>query len=102
MVLAIIMPLMFAYIVGGGALSNPNLPVMVWLGWVPLTAPVMMLVRLATGVTWWEVLLSWGLLMLTARIILGFAGRMYRLGVLHDGGRSGWKLWMQWIKGHER
>jgi ABC-2 type transport system permease protein len=102
MVMAIIMPLMFAYIVGSSALGNPTLPIMVWLGWIPLTSPVMMLVRLATGVTWWEALLSWGLLMLTARFILGIAGRMYRLGVLHDGGRSGWKLWVHWIKGDDR
>lgn len=99
MVLAIIMPLMFAYMVGGGALSNPDLPIFLWLGWVPFTSPVMMLVRLATGVAIWEAVLSWLVLLVTARLVLGLAGRIYRRGVLHGGGLSGWKLWGKWIKG---
>lgn len=102
MVFAIIMPLMFAYLAGGGALSNPDLPVFTWLGWIPLTSPVMMLVRLATGVSIWEALLSWMLLMLTAWFVMKLAGRVYRLGVLHGGNGSGWRLWSKWIKGHVR
>ena len=59
----------------------------------------MMLVRLATGVAIWEALLSWVVLLVTARLVLGLAGRIYRRGVLHGGGLSGWKLWGKWMKG---
>jgi len=102
MVVAIILPLMFAYMAGGGAMSNPDVPVFTWLGYIPLTAPVIMLVRLAIGVAWWEAVLSWCLLILTARLVLGLAGRIYRNGVLHDGGKSVWKLWIQWMRKDER
>ena len=87
MVVPIIMPLMFAYIVGSGALANPEMPVFTALSWFPLTSPVMMLVRVAVGVPLWEVIGSGLLLLVTARGVLWVAGRAYRHGVLHTGAR---------------
>ena len=100
MVMPIIMPLMFAYIIGSGAMANPEMGALTWLSWFPLTSPVIMLVRVAVGVAWWEVVLSWVLLMLSARLVLGLAGRAYRYGVLHTGKSTGWTLLLQWIRGH--
>ena len=94
------MPLLFGYLAATMAIENPDLPILEWLGWFPLTSPVIMLVRIAGGVAIWEVVLSWVLLMLTARLVLGLAGRIYRFSVLHDGSRSGWKLLVQWVRGH--
>lgn len=102
MILPIIMPLFFSYFAATMAMENPDLPLLGWLGWLPLTSPVIMLVRVAGGVAIWEVVLSWLLLMLTARLVLGLAGRAYRFGILHDGSRSGWKLLWQWMSGHGR
>ena len=70
MVFPIILPLMFAYIVGSGALTNPEMGAFAFLSWFPLTSPVMMLVRVAVGVQTWEVVGSW-LLMHSARGVLG-------------------------------
>lgn len=100
MILPITAPLMFGYFAATMAVENPDLPILEWLGWFPLTSPVIMLVRIAGGVALWEVVLSWALLMLTARLTLGLAGRLYRFGVLHDGSRSGWKLLVHWMQGH--
>ena len=100
MVVPIIMPLMFAYFIGGGAMENPEMGALVGLSWFPLTSPVIMLVRVAVGAPLWEVALSWLLLMCTARLVLAMAGRAYRHGVLNDGSRTGWRLLLQWIKGH--
>mgnify|MGYP001394531437 FL=1 len=100
MVMAVLMPLMFAYIIGSGAMANPEMGALTWLSWFPLTSPVIMLVRVAVGVAWWEVVLSWVLLMLSARLVLALAGRAYRYGVLHTGKTSGWTLLLQWVRGH--
>ena len=102
MVVPIILPLMFAYVVGSGALQNPEMAAFTALSWFPLTSPVMMLVRVAVGVSLWEVIGSWLLLLLTARATLWLAGRIYRHGVLHDGSLTGWKLIAQWVRGHGR
>ena len=100
MVFPVIMPLMFSYVIGSGAMSNPEMDILPWLSWFPLTSPVIMLVRVAVGVAWWEVALSWLLLMLTARGVLALAGRAYRQGVLHNGNSTGWGLLRQWLQGH--
>lgn len=100
MVFPVTMPLMFSYVIGSGAMSNPEMGILPWLSWFPLTSPVIMLVRVAVGVAWWEVALSWLLLMLTARGVLALAGRAYRQGVLHDGKSTGWGLLRQWLQGH--
>ena len=54
MVFPIILPLMFAYIVGSSALTNPEMGAFAFLSWFPLTSPVMMLVRVAVGVPTWR------------------------------------------------
>lgn len=100
MVFPLIMPLFFAYIIGSGAMQNPEMGLFQGLSWFPLTSPVIMLVRVAVGAPIWEVALSWLLLLASARLTLGIAGRAYRFGVLHDGSKSGWKLLLQWVKGH--
>lgn len=102
MVFPIIMPLMFAYIIGAGAMENPEMASLVWLSWFPLTSPVIMLLRVAVGAPLWEVMLSWLLLMVTARLVLWMAGRAYRHGVLAGDSRTGWKLLLQWVRGHGR
>ena len=56
MVFPMIMLLMFAYIVGSSALTNPEMGAFSWLSWFPLTSPVMMLVRVAVGVPFWELI----------------------------------------------
>ena len=40
-------------------------------------------------------------LLVTARGVLWVAGRAYRHGVLHTGGKTGWKLLAQWVRGME-
>ena len=100
MVIPIILPLMFSYIIGSGAMENPEMNVLGILSWIPLTSPVIMLVRVAVGVPLWELALSWLLLLVTARLVLWIAGRAYRHGVLAGSSTSGWKLLLQWMRGH--
>ena len=102
MVFPLTMPLMLAYIIGSGALANPEMPVFTALSWFPLTSPVMMLVRVAVGVPLWEVIGSGILLLVTARLVLWVAGRAYRHGVLAGDSTSGWALLLQWVRGHGR
>ncbi len=102
MVFPLIMPLMFAYFFGLQAMENPDMAAFSWLSWFPLTSPVIMLIRVAVGVPFWELGLSVLLLFLTARLVLWVAGRAYRHGVLAGDSASGWALLLQWVRGHGR
>ena len=102
MVFPLTMPLMFAYVFGIQAMENPDMAAFSWLSWFPLTSPVIMLIRVAVGVPFWELGLSVLLLFLTARLVLWVAGRAYRHGVLAGDSASGWALLLQWVRGHGR
>jgi ABC-2 type transport system permease protein len=56
----------------------------------PFFSPTLMLVRLALGaVAWWEFVLTIGLMLLTILVLMVFAARLYRYGVLMYGQRPG-------------
>ena len=57
--LPIIMPLMLAIYVGFFAvIDNPHGTVSTLFSYIPLTSPIVMLMRIPFGVAWWELLIS--------------------------------------------
>ncbi|MFZ5552611.1 MAG: ABC transporter permease, partial [Bacteroidota bacterium] len=51
-------PLVFGFIVSEMALQNPESDTVFWTSMIPLTSPVVMMVRVAIGIPVWELLLS--------------------------------------------
>ena len=71
-----------------GILDAPNGGLARALGWFPLTAPIVMMLRLGTGqVPWWDVLVA--ILCLVAGVYLSVrvSGALFRLGLLMYGKR---------------
>ena len=58
LMLPAMLPLFAAYITAVMAIQNPEGQVAVIGSFVPLTAPILMLIRLPLGVAWWELVLS--------------------------------------------
>lgn len=59
-------------------------------GYLPEEGATLMLVRLALGtVAWWEFVLTIGLMLLTILVLMVFAARLYRYGVLMYGQKPG-------------
>jgi ABC-2 type transport system permease protein len=68
--------------------SMPDSTLTQVLSYVPFWSPILMLMRVAIGtVTWWEIVLTIGLMLLTTLAGIWFAARLYRLGVLLYGQR---------------
>lgn len=96
--LPITMPLVFALILAQSAVAaNPNGTLAVWLSIIPITSPVIMMVRLLFDVPTWQVALS------VASLIIGFifttwlASRIYRIGILMYGQKPSYKLIVKWL-----
>ena len=82
------MPVWIPYMLTGVLMGNPNSPLSVALGMIPLTAPVTMLVR--DGLTIlpiWQIALSSAIQILFAVGAIWLAGRAFRLGMLRYGKR---------------
>jgi ABC-2 type transport system permease protein len=97
--LPIILPLMLAVYVGFFTVINdPHGTVATIFSMIPLTSPIVMLMRLPFGVPLWEILLSVAILFVTFFGVVWFASKIYRIGILMYGKKPTYKEIYKWLK----
>ena len=95
----ILIPLMLAFYVGMfSVIEEPHGTISVVFSYIPLTSPVVMLMRIPLGVAWWEVLISLLLLYLTFFLVIKIASKIYRIGILMYGKKPTYKEVWKWLK----
>ncbi|MES2691804.1 MAG: ABC transporter permease [Bacteroidota bacterium] len=96
--LPVTMPLIFALVLAQSAIAaNPNGTLAFWLSVIPLTSPVVMMVRLPFDVPLWQTLLSMASLVAGFIFTTWLAGRIYRVGILMYGKKPSYKLMAKWL-----
>ncbi len=96
----ITIPLLFGFVVAQIAITNPESEAVFWTSIIPLTSPVVMMVRVAMGFdqgTLWQLYLSMGLLVAGFLICTWMAGRIYRTGILMYGKKTTYKELWKWL-----
>ncbi|MBE0391409.1 ABC transporter permease [Flavobacterium sp. PL002] len=97
--LPIIMPLMLSVYVGFfSVINDPHGTVAVVFSMIPLTSPIVMLMRIPFGVPLWEIAISVTLLFATFFGVVWFAAKIYRVGILMYGKKPSWKELYRWLK----
>ncbi len=97
--LPVILPLMLGIYVGFfSVIENPHGTISTVFSMIPLTSPIVMLMRIPFGVHWWEVLISITLLIGSIIFITWLAGRIYRVGILMYGKKPTYKELFKWLK----
>ena len=97
--LPIIMPLILGVYIGFFTVINdPHGTVATIFSMVPLTSPIVMLMRIPFGVPWWQLLLSILILFGTFFFVVWFASKIYRVGILMYGKKPTWKELIKWVK----
>lgn len=95
----IMIPLVLAIYVGFFTASeDPHGSVSVVFSYIPLTSPIIMLMRIPFGVSWGEILISLFLVYITFFLVLWFASKIYRIGILMYGKKTTYKDLYKWIK----
>lgn len=97
----ITIPLVFGFIVSEFALTNPEGSAVFWFSEIPLTSPVVMMVRVAMGFdasTIWELVLSMVLLIGGFLFTVWLAGKIYRTGILMYGKKVSYKELAKWLR----
>ena len=96
--LPITMPLIFSFVVAQTVMENPDGTMAFWLSIIPLTSPVIMMVRIPFGgVETWELLLSMALLIVGFLGTTWIAAKIYRTGVLMYGKKITYKELWKWL-----
>lgn len=97
--LPILMPLILSVYIGFFTVVNdPHGTVAVVFSMIPLTSPIVMLMRIPFGVPWWQIAISVSLLFATFFFVVWFAGKIYRVGILMYGKKPTWKELYKWLK----
>ena len=97
--LPIIMPLILGVYIGFFTVMNdPHGSIATTFSMIPLTSPIVMMMRIPFGVPWWQILISMVLLFGTFFLVVWFASKIYRVGILMYGKRPTWKELVRWMK----
>jgi ABC-2 type transport system permease protein len=91
-------PMIAALVIAQMAVYNPHSGTVFWASIIPLTSPIVMMVRVAMGnAPVWQMLLSMGLLIAAFIGTTWLAGRIYRTGILMYGKKVSWKELGKWL-----
>ena len=97
--LPIIMPLVLGVYIGFFTVVNdPHGTVATIFSMVPLTSPIVMLMRIPFGVPLWQIALSITILFATFFLVVWFASKIYRVGILMYGKKPTWKELYRWLQ----
>ena len=90
--------LVFALYAGIYSGQNPDGPLAFWCSFIPITSPMVMMVRIPYDIPFWQILLSLVLLYASAMFFVWVSSRIYRVGILMYGKKPSIKEIVRWIK----
>jgi ABC-2 type transport system permease protein len=97
--LPIMLPLILGVYVGFATVMNdPHGSIAVLFSHIPFTSPIVMLMRVPFGVSWYELALSMTLLLVTFVFMVWLAAKIYRVGILMYGKKPTYKDLYKWLK----
>jgi ABC-2 type transport system permease protein len=96
--LPITIPLILAIVSVQFVIMNPESALSYWLSIIPLTSPIIMLVRIAFGVPFIDLAISMGLLIVSIIGTTWLAAKIYRTGILMYGKKVSYKELWKWIR----
>ena len=95
--LPITLPLIFGYVVSTIVMANPESSLGFWCSIIPLTSPIVMMVRMPFDPPLFDIVLSMVVLVLGFLGTTWIAARIYRTGILMYGKKPSWKELGKWI-----
>ena len=97
--LPIMLPLIIGVYVGfATVVDNPHGTIPTIFSMIPLTSPIVMLMRVPFGVPWYEIAISMVLLLISFVFMVWFAAKIYRVGILMYGKKPTYKDLYKWLK----
>ena len=90
-------PLIFAVISSTVVIQQPDSTFSIWMSMIPFTSPIIMMMRIPFGVPYWQIGLSFGLLVLGFVLTTWFAGKIYRVGILMYGKKVSYRELYKWL-----
>ena len=94
----ITLPIILSLMVMLMVINDPTSDIAFWFSMIPLTSPIVMMARIPYDIPTWEIFLSIGILIATFAIVVWFAGKIYRVGILMRGKKPSFKELWKWMR----
>jgi ABC-2 type transport system permease protein len=94
----ITVPLILSIVLAQFVIQEPNGPVAFWFSIIPLTSPVIMMIRIPFGVPYYQIVLSMSLLVAGFLGATWLAAKIYRTGILMYGKKVSYRELWKWLK----
>ena len=91
-------PLIIAIVMAQYVINEPNGAIAFWFSIIPLTSPVIMMIRIPFGVPFTDLALSAGLLVLGFLGATWMAAKIYRTGILMYGKKVDYAELWKWLR----
>jgi ABC-2 type transport system permease protein len=91
------LPLIFAVIASSVVIQQPDSAFSVWMSMIPFTSPIIMMMRIPFGVPYWQIGLSFGLLVAGFVFTTWLAAKIYRVGILLYGKKVNYAEMWKWL-----
>ena len=96
--LPLTVPLILSIVMAQYVIQEPNGPVAFWFSIIPLTSPVIMMIRIPFGVPYYQIVLSMALLVAGFLGTTWMAAKIYRTGILMYGKKVSYRELWKWLK----
>lgn len=96
--LPITLPLVFSFAISFSIVAgDPNGTLATWMSIIPISSPVVMMVRMPFDPPGWQILLSMATMILSIVGVIWLAGKIYRTGILMYGKKPSYKELAKWL-----
>lgn len=95
--LPVTIPMILGIVMSSFIMNNPQGPIAFWFSIIPLTSPIVMMMRIPFGVPGWELALSMFLLVASFIGATWLAAKIYRTGILMYGKKPTYRELWKWI-----
>lgn len=96
--LPLTVPLIISIVMAQYVIQEPQGSVAFWFSVIPLTSPVIMMIRIPFGVPYYQIILSMTLLVAGFLGATWLAAKIYRTGILMYGKKVSYKELWKWLK----
>jgi len=96
--LPLTVPLILSIVMAQYVIQEPNGPVAFWFSIIPLTSPVIMMIRIPFGVPYLQIILSMVILVAGFLGATWLAAKIYRTGILMYGKKVSYRELWKWLK----
>lgn len=93
------MLVMFPIVLAIPAIENPDMPLMKFLSYFPLSSPSAMILRVNVGsLPLWEIVLTLAIIIVSTYIVVKMSSKIFRIGILSHGKMPSFNELKLWIK----